>query len=222
MESSRQVQYALLCKPCEDVLNEGGENWVVPLFARYDGVFNFYDLLTNLTPDATFEGFDGYATAQNPDIKADKLIHFALGVFWKAAVHSWEGGKRQPLIELGRYREQVGTFLRGDTGFPEHMALVIGVTRPPVKEIAFLAPFRTIERAYHRFYFYTSGILWTLSVGKAVDEEFRKVSFATNPCRPILVGNFSTDVKQVFGTVLQFAKKARNLEKYLHPPKAKC
>jgi hypothetical protein len=74
-----------------------------------------------------------------------------------------------------------------------------------------------MERAYHRFYFYTSGIWWTLSVGKGVDDELRKTCFATNPGRPVLVGDFSEDVKYVFRNVLRSAKKARNVEKYLKP-----
>jgi hypothetical protein len=215
IESSRQLQYQLLCEDCEDVLNDGGEDWVVPLFARYDGTFAFFEFLKGMTPDATDDGYDGYAAVKNPDIKADKLIHFALGIFWKAAVHSWAGGKREPLIELGQYSEPTRKFLRSETGFPERMALNIAVLRPPVKDIAFLGPFQTDERAYHRFYFYTSGICWTLSVGKFVADELRMSCFAINPGRPIIVGNFSPDVRHAFSTILRFAKKARNVEKYL-------
>jgi len=221
MESGRQLQHPLLCEGCEGVLNDGGEDWMGPLYARYDGGFRFFDFLKGMTPDAVDAGYAGYAGVKNPDIKAEKVIHFAMGTFWKAAVHSWKGGVTEPLIDLGTYREPVRTFLLGETGFPDRMALVVGVMRPPVKQIAFLAPYRTMERSYHRFYFYTSGILWTLSVGKAVDEELRKTSFATNPGRPILVGDFSEDVKYVFQTVLRKAKRARNVEKYLRPRKTK-
>jgi hypothetical protein len=46
------------------VLNDGGEDWVAPLFARYDGTFAFFDFLDGMTPDhrlgaevaATFTG----------------------------------------------------------------------------------------------------------------------------------------------------------------------
>jgi hypothetical protein len=215
IESSRQLQHPLLCKDCEAVLNDGGEDWVAPLFARHDGTFAFFDFLDGMTPDATDDGYDGYAAVKNPEIKADKLIHFALGIFWKAAVHSWAGGKREPLIELGKYGEPARKFLRSEAGFPERMALNIGVMRPPVRDIAFLAPVRTNEHLYHRFYFYTSGICWTLSVGKSVEDELRMSCFAVNPGHPIIVENFSPDVRHAFSTMLRFAKKARNVEKYL-------
>lgn len=215
IESSRQIQFPLLCQPCEHILNAGGENWLVPLFAKYDGTFGFFDLLKQIPPDVTEDGFDGYATAKNHAIEGDKLIHFALGIFWKAAVHSWEGRKSETLINLGKYREGLRTYLRGESGFPERMALSIGVIRPPVTQVAFLAPFRTQEAAFHRFYFYTSGICWTLGVGKAVNSETRHVSFAVNPLRPIVVGNFKPEIQHAFSSILRFATRARNVEKYL-------
>jgi hypothetical protein len=217
IESSRQIQFPLLCRPCEHALNDGGENWVIPLFAKYDGTFGFFDLLKQIPPDVTEDGFDGYATTKNAAIAGDKLIHFALGIFWKAAVHSWEGGKTGPLIDLDKYREHVRMYLRGESSFPERMALSIGVIRPPVTEVAFLAPFRTQEAAFHRFYFYTSGICWTLGVGKAVNEEIRQASFAFNPLRPIVVGDFKPEVQFAFRSILRFATRARNVEKYLKP-----
>jgi len=70
--------------------------------------------------------FRAYAAVRNPEIKPDKLIHFALGMFWKASVHSWKGGVREPLIDVGPYRETVRKFVRGEIPFPERMALTIG------------------------------------------------------------------------------------------------
>src|SRR6266850_1626361 len=39
MQTSRQLQDHLLCKLCEDVLNVGGEQWLLPLLARIDQTF---------------------------------------------------------------------------------------------------------------------------------------------------------------------------------------
>jgi hypothetical protein len=219
LASSRQIQHPLLCLDCERELNEGGEAWVVPLFAQYQGPFPFHDFFKGLVPAATLEGYESYAAVQNPDIKVEKIIHFALGVYWKAAVHSWKGGVREPSINLGPYGERIRKFLRSEAGFPERVALTIGVMRPPVKDIAFLGPYQGNARAYHNFMFYTSGIIWALLVGKAVDDEQRISCFATNPVHPVLVGDFSPDLREVFRDTLKTAKKARNVEKYLKPPK---
>jgi len=219
LASPRQIQHPLLCLDCEHVLNEGGEDWIVRLFAQYEGPFPFYDFFKDMVPDATFEGYDGFAAVRNPAVKTDKIIHFALGVYWKAAVHSWKGGVREPSINLGPYAEPIRKFLRGEAGFPEKVALTIGVMRPPVKDIAFLAPYQGNAREYHNFIFYTSGIVWALLVGKAVDDEQRKSCFATNPGHPVLVGDFSPDIRQIFHETVKTAKKARNVEKYLKPKK---
>ncbi|MGC1629143.1 MAG: hypothetical protein WA735_19990, partial [Candidatus Acidiferrales bacterium] len=81
------MQSPLLCEVCEDVLNKGGENWMMPLFAKADGSFCFHDLLTSRPPSYVVDDTRVYLTAQNPQIDPDKIIHFAMGVFWKAAVH---------------------------------------------------------------------------------------------------------------------------------------
>jgi len=38
-----------------------------------------------------------------PEIDVEKLTHFALGIFWKAGVHSWKKNKDEPMINLGVY-----------------------------------------------------------------------------------------------------------------------
>jgi hypothetical protein len=90
------MQAPLLCTDCEGVLNKGGENWMLPLFAKRDGSFGFYDLLTSMPPVAALGHTRLYFGAQNPIIDSDKIIHFAMGIFWKASVHSWRGGEKDP------------------------------------------------------------------------------------------------------------------------------
>jgi hypothetical protein len=118
IESDRQLQDYLLCCECEDNLNRGGESWLLPLLSQYKGPFPFYDLLTKYPPDAVDGEGAVYATIRNPEIQSDKLVHFAMGVFWKAAVHSWSGLRTEPMIDLGSYIEPVRKFLRGEAGFP--------------------------------------------------------------------------------------------------------
>jgi hypothetical protein len=85
------------------------------MFATYEGAFPFWDLLTKFEPDQVVDGARAYCTVKNPDIQVDKTVHFAMGIFWKAAVHSWKGRETEPMIQLGPYAESVRTFLRGET-----------------------------------------------------------------------------------------------------------
>jgi len=69
-----------------------------------------------------------YFATQNPEIEVEKLTHLALGIYWKAAVHSWKGGETDPLIELGPYAEAFR--LRGENSFPKNVALGVALSRP--------------------------------------------------------------------------------------------
>jgi hypothetical protein len=125
MHTDRQLKGYLLCTGCEDVLNKGGESWVTPRLARIDKAFPLHDLV--MKAHAGFRDQNGgiYYAATNPDFKVEKLTHFALGIFWKAAVHSWSGSKTEPMIELGTYAETIRTWLRGETGFPKDVSLTV-------------------------------------------------------------------------------------------------
>jgi hypothetical protein len=118
MASDRELKFPLLCAECEDRLNKGGEMWLLPLFATYEGPFPFYDLLTKCKPDIVAPEGTGYAASKNPAIEVDKIIHFAMGIFFKAAAHSWKGDTKEPLIALGPYTESLRAFVMGEIGFP--------------------------------------------------------------------------------------------------------
>jgi hypothetical protein len=219
IESSRQVQDYLLCLDCEECLNEGGETWITPLLARREGPFPFYELLTKVAPDVVDGDLKGYATANNPDIYPDKLTHFAMGIFWKAAIHSWRGDTSEPSIDLGPYAEPIRKYLKGESGFPDRMALVIGVLPAPVKEISFHNPYRATSADYHLFLFYTLGIEYSLAVGKGVSAQLRESSFACHPARPILLFDFSHDIRAIVGQAMTTAHKAKNVQRWLQKSK---
>lgn len=218
IETSRQQQHPLLCRECEELLNKNGENWIVPLFARLDGSFPFYDLLTRMAPAVVDGDSAMYAAARNPEIDTEKLIHFAMGIFWKAAVHSWSGSRSEPLIDLGPYAEPIRKYLKGENALPKGIVLMIGVLRKPVKHIAFNAPYRGSASDWHNFLLYILGIEFTILVGKAVGPEEREASFSGNPERPILLGDFVSVIQDIAVAVMKKARKAKNVEKYLKRP----
>ena len=215
IESSRQLQHPLLCLDCEDILNKGGENWLLPLFAKYQGEFPFHTLLTKLPPDVVEGDARVYATARNPEIHTDELIHFAMGIFWKAAVHSWRGGENDSLIDLGEYAEPIRKYLIGESGFPGEMLLMIGVLPTPVTHIAFTVPYRGSSEKWLNFLFYVLGMEFMLLIGKALSQEQFVASFTGNPGRPVLLVNFEPMIQDIAVDVMKRAHKAKNVQRYL-------
>jgi hypothetical protein len=105
---------------------------MIPLFAESDGSFGFHDLLTSVPP-AAFDDTRVYFAAKTPQVLCNKIIHFATGVFWKAAVHPWNPGKNEPLIDLKEYAEPVRRYLKGEAPYPDDMILNIGILPVSVK-----------------------------------------------------------------------------------------
>ena len=214
MSSGRELKHPLLCKECDGALSRDGEDWTLPLLATIDGKFPFYDILTRVPPDVDEPDVKGYAASRNPDIDVHKLTHFALGVFWKGSVHSWSGRRNEPQIELGPYGEEIRRFLRSEGGFPRYAALTVGITPPPVKDIAFCQPYLGSKSNCHFFMFYAPGIALALSVGKRIGDA-KANCFYSNPLHPIVVGDIASGIKTVFRKVSAGAHKSRKLVKYL-------
>jgi hypothetical protein len=191
METSRQLQDYLLCEDCEDILNRGGESYLVGLLATIEKQFPLYDIVVSTPPDVTLDGFAAYALARNPRIETGKIIHFAMGIFWKAAVHSWSGQRTEPWIDIGSIKEDIRRFLRGEAGFPATAVLAIGITPPRTAQITFYQPYRGSAEQGANFLFYVPGIEFSLIVGDALPVDVRGQCFATNPLHPILVGDLS-------------------------------
>lgn len=214
-ESSRQLQFPLLCEDCEDILNRGGENWLIPLFAKADGSFGFHDLLTSIPPVLTVDDARVYFAATNPQIDSDMLIHFAMGVFWKAAVHPWIPDEKQPLIDLVGYDEPIRKYLRGESPYPDEMILNIGILPAPVKHLAISAPYQGSNTKVRNFLFYALGIEFSLLVGSGITDEESKGSLSRNPERPIIMVDFSPMLRDIIVDVTKMAHKANNVKKYL-------
>jgi hypothetical protein len=217
-EGSHQMQAPLLCLDCEDILNKGGENWMIPLFAKADGSFGFHDLLTSAPAALVVDNARVYLAASNPQILSDRLIHFAMGVFWKAAVHTWISGNKEPLIDLREYAEPIRKYLRGEAPYPDEMVLNVGVLPVPVKHLAITAPYQGSHDTVTNFLFYVVGIEFVLLLGKNITDEEKQGSFTDNPGRPIIEVDFSPMLRDITADILKTAHKAKNIQKYLKKP----
>jgi hypothetical protein len=204
--TDRQTQAYLLCEECEDILNKGGEMWIAGKLATWERSFPLYDLLMKGPPEFDEKDMAVYFAAKNSEIDVEKLTHFALGMFWKASVHSWSGSKTAASIELGLYSEKIRTWLRSKSWFPEDMYLIVVVSRPLRAQIVLNEPYEARREGWQNFFVYVPGVLFMLNVGKTVDESMRWLCVYQNPGHPINIAEELTDrheglmVKSVLGS----------------------
>jgi hypothetical protein len=215
LATDRQIQYPLLCVECEDVLNDGGEGWMLDKLATYEKTFPLYDLLAKAPPVSTLPEALIYFAANSPDIDVKKIVHFAMGIYWKAAVHSWRGGEIDPKIELGKYSEPLRTWLLGKTAFPGHMYLSVFITPPELAQISMFPPYEAVrQEGWRVHYLYVPGLLFMLNVGKTVDESRKWICTWNNPGHPI---TFSKTLLRKFmdasGTAFRNARKTHSFLK---------
>src|SRR5258708_29220219 len=79
MPTDRQIQDYLLCDGCEDILSKGGESWFTPKIGWPDRRFALWDMLkAGGGFHAAGEGEGIYYAEENPDIRVEKMVHFAM------------------------------------------------------------------------------------------------------------------------------------------------
>lgn len=211
--TDRQIADHLLCRECEDVLSRGGETWVTPKLARMDRSFPLFDLLTKQPPASSEDGADIYYAADNPEIKAEKLVHFAMGMFWKAAVHAWRCDDRVTNIDLGSYADGVRRWLLGEDRFPEYICLQVAVSTPPKAQILFINPYEGRRSEWHSFFVYVLGVLFVIHVGRRV-RDARELCFYQNPAHPIWIWDkIHSDFERVFASQYRNVYKTQALLK---------
>jgi hypothetical protein len=188
MQTSRQLKAELLCFDCEQQLRAQGEDWVIPRLAHFGGPFLFGDALKNSSPHFTEPDFIAYLLETIPAVRVPDLIHFAMAIFWKAAVHSWVKEPGEPWLSLGPYAESVRKFVLGEAKFPQEMALSLTVLPNPVALISFHYPYETTD-ANRTCHLYISGLNYTLWMGPNIPTEAAGMSLHLPPHIALVVDN---------------------------------
>ena len=170
-------------------MNEGGETWVNPKLATIKDGFPLYDLLMEGPAAHQDEKGGLYYAAENPHIEVENLAHFAVGIFWKAAVHTWRMGKDTIRIELGPYAEPIRRWLRTGGPFPNNVNLVVAVARPQNRLVLLTGPVKQSKNQWQSFARQVPGLLFTLHVGELIDPQMRDCCFHLEPTHPIFVSD---------------------------------
>jgi hypothetical protein len=212
MQTSRQIHDYLLCKQCEDILNRGGEDWLLPLLATVDGKFPLHEMLRQRQPLFDEPDFVVYSCNDIPDIPPADLAHFGLGIFWKAAVHSWSGSETEPMINLGPYTDPIRLFLRGGP-YPTNIAMAVVVFPPPVKHISFGNPHTLAGAMPRQHFFYMLGVQMVIFLRKTLEDDIRMMDVYSQAQHPIVVKDFSEEIgNRIRESATRSHKSARLLQ----------
>jgi len=202
----------LLCSPCDNSLNTNGEHYVLPLLSRLGGSFLLYDRLVKQEPLEKTQHMTVYAAAENPEIDVAKLIHFGIGILWKASTCPFGNGD-SPRIDLSdEDREAMRRYLVGEAELPNHMALAVAVESGPVRYPATIDPRPGDNTEFKNFFFYVPGVMFQLYIGKNVRSAKGAYSINLNPKGSVMMIELA---KTVRGNMSKGSRDARKTKKLL-------
>lgn len=179
--TSKQLKDYLLCERCEHEFHSRGENWVMANCFRDDKTFKIREMLQAAGPVNADPEIEIYSAGSIPQFEVKSLVYFAMSVFWRAAVHVWRVDGREYGISLGPYEEPLRRYLRGQSPFPDRMALIV---RVPGKSELFptaYPPQSNNQAGFHSHQFSIPGIVCLLLSGGRIPGEFFGASMAPAP-----------------------------------------
>ena len=189
--TSFQARKHLLCADCEARFDRNGEDWVMRHCYRGYDRFRLRKLLGGskaIYTDANDElvVYDASAVA---GMSIEKMVYFAVSVFWRASVCDWESsGQPYAAISLGaRYQEQVRRFLLGQADFLQNAALMLVVSQLPRPHVTFSFPYTTRLETRHAHTLHIPGLTFQLSLGAQNDPGTTETCVVRSAWHPILV-----------------------------------
>ncbi|MHA1360899.1 MAG: hypothetical protein ACTSRC_22485 [Candidatus Helarchaeota archaeon] len=213
--SNRQIKKELLCSNCELKLSENGEMYVSRNCLR-ENKFVFRDILFNMKPVMEKGGYKIYNISMNSEIDIQKILYFAISVFWRAAVIRWNIGNNERVkIHLGSYYEsQLKSYLMGEIEFPKYTTLHLFIDCED-KYRFITIPYKIGKKNMVNMYgFSVPGMMFILAIGRSIPEVLRTgclYHYKTITLADILHSKLSTDIFNLFSK----SRVSKKLKKYL-------
>ncbi|MGH9775981.1 MAG: hypothetical protein ACRD50_13660 [Candidatus Acidiferrales bacterium] len=187
-QDSKQVSDYLLCRDCEQRLNQNGEDWFLKFCWRKDQFALATTLETARHHKILHSQVKVYHAAEIPQVNMTALTYFAASMYWRASVHQWQiaGAKSQP-IQLGPYQELLRKFLMRKAQFPSNCILLVFVpeNKTAVTGVS-LTPYGGRIDSHHAYNLVVLGVGFRLLVGKQISSKLRSMCFVTGVGNPIL------------------------------------
>lgn len=201
LQSSAQLSDYLLCSDCEQRFSKNGESWVLANIPRdYGEKFTVFDVLNAEVAIWEEGGNKAYAGANVKSLDMEKLVYFAVSVFWRGAVHVWESSlhSRAHDVQLFEYEEPIRKFLLGTAPLSEDVTVAVYVCPNGRKLNAMLVPWAAHLPQCSRYIFYISGLGFVLQFAHKLGPHFRESCAHHSPSKVIFVSiEFEKAIKDI-------------------------
>jgi hypothetical protein len=188
-QSSYQITDYVFCGDCEHRLNVGGEDYMLRLVAKQNLDFPLLDQLQAVPPTLKHPNWGAYAASDTPTIDRDKIAYFALSVFWRASIHTWEQENGDKVkIDLGpKYNEELRKCLMGLTPVPRNVSLQVVVCSDQLNRGAFFAPAENQKNKDRTFIFVARGMMFFFRVSNTLEDYQKRLSIVNTTERWITI-----------------------------------
>lgn len=176
-QTSDQLRDYVFCQACEERLNKNGESWVLASIPQdYESPFPLQDALKALRPTLVSSDVDVYDVTGVKEFDANKLVYFAVSMFWRGAINDWgtPTGLGAPAVELCWYEEPLRRFLMGETSLRDDVTVTVGIWHTKIVLQAAYVPSPSHLPECQRYWFYIPGIIFSLHFGKNVPVDVRQ------------------------------------------------
>lgn len=203
VQSSTQLSDYLLCSDCEQKFSKNGESWVLANIPRnYEEQFPILNALNAETPILEEGGTKVYAGAKVKRLDMEKIVYFAMSVFWRGAVHVWKSSlhSEAPDVNLCAYEEPIRQFLLGASPLSDDVAVTVYVCPKGSILNAVLFPWDEHLPDCSRYVFYISGLGFVLHFADKLAPQFKATCAYHSPDKVVIV---SADFEMVIRDILR-------------------
>lgn len=196
IQRSFHIRGHLLCSKCEGKFNEFGEKWVMANCLQLPTKrFPVREQIQARVPiHITGRGSRIYAIPPGGSIPANKIIYFALSVFWRAAAREWTTADGKKLrLDYGSYQEDLRLFLNEGVPLPPEFTLLGFVASDDRAIGTSILPWRALTQPCHRFDFTIAGLTFILMIGQRVPREYSVLSLMPAPIPQLVIASWVDD-----------------------------
>jgi hypothetical protein len=189
--SSHQIKDYVLCRDCEQRFSKNGEDYVMRLVTKRNGQFPLLDMLNAIPTPLRMPRWTAYSAVQTPGIDRAKIAYFALSVFWRASVHTWEQeGGEKTCIDLGKkYNEEIRRYLLDETPIPKNANLLVAVCTDDESQKTFFVPEENVKVRDRSFGVMVRGLYFMFRITRTPAPWQASLSMVNNPHEWISVWN---------------------------------